>query len=440
MNARPVLAALALAACAPKAPPVAPQPAPDDVWVIVHPSAPGLCVPWLGDPDDATLTAWNEAVARMQARDLPPLLAQAEARPADTPLHPALRAVDGITWMLAGDLETATVGLDALVAENGAQPCLLATSAAAQEMIGRTDEARKRIGLARSFAPDDPELALMWAYMGSLDEADDVLPVLEAGATAQPERVGFAIALGVAAITRGDPDGAIRWLEQAVAQGDPKVALMLLAAYRAAGRTDDYLRLASQMALPVPGDLGDLEAPLDTLLERWGSGGGEPVTVTLVTSLGDARCELFPAQAPITVSNFVGLATGTQRWLTPEGTVASTPLYDGLVFHRVIPEFMVQTGDPEGTGRGGPGYTFPDEVDPGLRFDRPGRLAMANSGPSSNGSQFFVTEQPTPHLDGRHTVFGQCDDEAVELVKRIARHEGEVALERVVVDRWPEEP
>lgn len=441
MTARLLLATLALSACAPKAPPAAAQPAPDDVWVIVHPSSPGLCVPWVGEPDDATLTAWNEAVARMQARDLPPLMAAAEARAAgDAPVPDALKAIDAITAMLAGDLETATVGLDALVAVHGAEPCLLATSAAAQEMVGRADEARKRIGLARTLAPDDPELALMWAYMGSLEEAGDVLPLLEVGATEKPRRTGYAIALGVAAITRGDAEGAVGWLEQAVEHGDGKVAPMLLTAYRAAGHTDDYLRLASQMALPVPGDLAELEAPLDTLMGRWGVEGEEALTVTVATSLGDAHCELFPRAAPITVSNFVGLATGTQRWLTPEGQLGEGPLYDDLVFHRVIPEFMVQTGDPEGTGKGGPGYVFPDEVDPELRFDRPGRLAMANSGPNSNGSQFFITETETAHLDGRHTVFGQCDDASVELVKQIARHEGEVRLVSVTVDGWPEEP
>jgi peptidyl-prolyl cis-trans isomerase A (cyclophilin A) len=97
------------------------------------------------------------------------------------------------------------------------------------------------------------------------------------------------------------------------------------------------------------------------------------------------------------------------------------PLYDGTIFHRVIPNFMIQGGDPAGDGTGDPGYKFKDEIVPTLTFDRPGRLAMANSGPNTNGSQFFITEVPTPHLNGHHTIFGQCDDATVELVKKIAR-------------------
>jgi peptidyl-prolyl cis-trans isomerase A (cyclophilin A) len=141
------------------------------------------------------------------------------------------------------------------------------------------------------------------------------------------------------------------------------------------------------------------------------------------TTAGDLTCELFPKQAPKTVANFVGLATGTKDWTNPETHKKEhiVPLYTGTIFHRVIPNFMIQGGDPLGTGEGGPGYSFEDEFSPDLKFDVPGRLAMANSGPNTNGSQFFITEVPTPHLDGKHTIFGQCTDESVELVKQIAR-------------------
>jgi len=141
------------------------------------------------------------------------------------------------------------------------------------------------------------------------------------------------------------------------------------------------------------------------------------------TTAGDLTCELFPKQAPKTVANFIGLATGTKEWTNPETRKPQkgVPLYNGTIFHRVIPNFMIQGGDPLGNGQGGPGYSFEDEFSPDLKFDLPGRLAMANSGPATNGSQFFITEVPTPHLDGRHTIFGQCTPESVELVKEIAR-------------------
>src|SRR5436309_14929761 len=141
------------------------------------------------------------------------------------------------------------------------------------------------------------------------------------------------------------------------------------------------------------------------------------------TTAGDLTCELFPKQAPKTVANFVGLASGTKDWTDPDTRQKKhgVPLYNGTIFHRVIPNFMIQGGDPLGNGQGGPGYSFEDEFSPDLKFDVPGRLAMANSGPATNGSQFFITEVPTPHLDGKHTIFGQCTPDSVELVKQIAR-------------------
>jgi peptidyl-prolyl cis-trans isomerase A (cyclophilin A) len=132
-------------------------------------------------------------------------------------------------------------------------------------------------------------------------------------------------------------------------------------------------------------------------------------TATLATNRGDIVIELFADQAPKTVDNFVGLAEGTKG---PSGE----PFYDGLIFHRVIDGFMIQGGCPEGTGTGGPGYTFEDEFHPDLRFDRPYLLAMANAGPGTNGSQFFVTVAPTDWLNRRHTIFGEVKDEASQQV------------------------
>jgi peptidyl-prolyl cis-trans isomerase A (cyclophilin A) len=129
---------------------------------------------------------------------------------------------------------------------------------------------------------------------------------------------------------------------------------------------------------------------------------------TLVTTLGDIKVKLLPETAPKTVENFVGLATGSKDWTHPEtGKEGEGSLYAGTIFHRVIPNFMVQGGDPTGTGRGGPGYRFEDEVDSGPSFDGPGYLAMANAGPNTNGSQFFITVAATPHLTGKHTIFGE---------------------------------
>lgn len=148
-------------------------------------------------------------------------------------------------------------------------------------------------------------------------------------------------------------------------------------------------------------------------------------TVVMDTSMGRITCQFFLKQAPKTVANFIALAQGTKDWTDPktQKKMHNRPLYDGTIFHRVIPEFMIQGGDPTGTGMGDPGYTFEDEVDPDLNFDVPGRLAMANSGPNTNGSQFFVTEVPTEHLNQHHTIFGQCDDASLTVVKAIARVE-----------------
>jgi peptidyl-prolyl cis-trans isomerase A (cyclophilin A) len=128
---------------------------------------------------------------------------------------------------------------------------------------------------------------------------------------------------------------------------------------------------------------------------------------TFETSKGNIRVRLLPETAPETVANFIGLATGTKQWRDPSsGETKDAALYPGTIFHRVIPNFMIQGGDPTGTGRGGPGYQFKDEVDGPQRFDGPGYLAMANAGPGTNGCQFFITTAATPHLTGRHTIFG----------------------------------
>lgn len=145
-------------------------------------------------------------------------------------------------------------------------------------------------------------------------------------------------------------------------------------------------------------------------------------TATLHTTLGDIKIELFPNHAPKTVANFVDLATGAREWTDPRnGETTTAKLYDGTIFHRVIDGFMIQGGDPLGRGTGGPGYRFADEFHPELQFDRPYLLAMANSGPGTNGSQFFITVVPTEWLNRKHSIFGEVTDVASrEVVDKIA--------------------
>ncbi|MFT4945645.1 MAG: peptidyl-prolyl cis-trans isomerase A (cyclophilin A) [Halovenus sp.] len=165
------------------------------------------------------------------------------------------------------------------------------------------------------------------------------------------------------------------------------------------------------------------------------------LTATLHTTEGDIEIQLFDERAPRTVENFVGLATGNREWEDPEtGERRTDPLYDNIPFHRVIDGFMLQTGDPTGTGRGGPGYTFDDEFHPELRHDGAGTVSMANRGPDTNGSQFFITLDAQPHLDDKHAVFGEVTDGmgVVEAIGSVST-DGEdkptdrVALESVTV-------
>ena len=168
------------------------------------------------------------------------------------------------------------------------------------------------------------------------------------------------------------------------------------------------------------------------------------VTATLETTRGPIEIELYEDRAPRTVENFVGLATGDQEWEHPEtgDHLTDQPLYDDVPFHRVIDDFMIQTGDPTGTGRGGPGYTFEDEFHPELRHDSPGIVSMANHGPNTNGSQFFITLAPTPHLDDKHAVFGRVTD-GMDVVEEIGavetdgadRPNEEILLEAVAIER-----
>lgn len=168
-------------------------------------------------------------------------------------------------------------------------------------------------------------------------------------------------------------------------------------------------------------------------------------TATLHTNYGDIKVNLFADQAPKTVRNFTGLAEGTQEWTDPKVRAKSNaPLYNGTIFHRVISGFMIQGGDPLGTGTGGPGYRFDDEFHPELTFDRPYLLAMANAGPNTNGSQFFITVAPTTWLNFKHSIFGEVADQpSRDVVDAIAavetgsqdRPKQDVVIESITIDR-----
>jgi len=161
-----------------------------------------------------------------------------------------------------------------------------------------------------------------------------------------------------------------------------------------------------------------------------------PLYATLKTTMGDIVIQLFDDKAPKTVANFVGLATGTKEWIDPKtGEKVKRPLYNGTMFHRVIPGFMIQGGDPLGNGTGGPGYRFEDEFHPDLKHSKAGILSMANAGPNTNGSQFFITFQATPHLDGRHSVFGEVvkGQEVVSAIANVSRDLRDRPIKDVVI-------
>ena len=167
--------------------------------------------------------------------------------------------------------------------------------------------------------------------------------------------------------------------------------------------------------------------------------------VTFETSMGNIVCKLFEKETPVTVANFIGLAQGTKEWSDPKtGTSMKKPFYDGLIFHRVIPKFMIQGGCPLGQGVGGPGYQFDDEIVPSLKFSKSGLLAMANAGPGTNGSQFFITLAATPWLNGHHTIFGEVveGDSVVLALGNVDRAPNDkplvpVVMKKVTIQRVP---
>ncbi|MGC1871773.1 MAG: peptidylprolyl isomerase [Acidobacteriaceae bacterium] len=180
-----------------------------------------------------------------------------------------------------------------------------------------------------------------------------------------------------------------------------------------AGQSQQSAPAATDSLPDDPGTTAHIEAPIAP----------DGPTAVLDTSMGRMTCGLYTKEAPIAVANFIGLATGTKEFKDPitHKKVRGKPFYNGTTFHRVIPGFMIQGGDPTGTGEGDPGYFFNDEIDPNLNFNVAGRLAMANAGPNTNGSQFFITVGPQPSLDQHYTIFGQCDPASVLVAESITQ-------------------
>lgn len=344
-------------------------------------------------------------------------LAQTSAR---TPRTDALRAVLLTLSSRAEEAEPLHVALLTAWPQDG---CVAMAAALNRAALGKVDEAVELAARAWELDPTDVDAALMWATLHGTLAPDTAEADLARVWTAFPQDPGAGFLLGLTRVQASDYDGAMAPLKAAEGAGLP-VDEVLIEAHWDAGRMGEYVRLAAKHGLPVVAadKVQAAEDPMAALGEALGREPGEDLVAILHSTMGDLRCVLSLDEAPVTVSSFVGLATGQLAWTDPRtGQPGVGPLYKDVRFHRVIPDFMVQVGDPLGDGTGGPGYEFRDELSPNLRFDRPGVLAMANSGPVTNGSQFFITEVPTPHLNGRHTIFGQCDAAAVERVKAIAR-------------------
>jgi peptidyl-prolyl cis-trans isomerase A (cyclophilin A) len=212
-------------------------------------------------------------------------------------------------------------------------------------------------------------------------------------------------------------------------------SLAILAALLAVACTDKPAQPPPPSRLPQQALPRELNSQDVISMSNIPQGPGD-LYATFQTSRGNIVIKLFDKDAPKTVANFVGLAEGKTEWIDPRnGQKSKARLYDGTSFHRVIPQFMIQGGDPLGTGTGGPGYKFEDEFSSGKKFDKPGLLAMANAGPGTNGSQFFITEVATPHLNNKHTIFGEVV-KGLDLVPAIARAgNAQTKLDKVTITR-----
>jgi peptidyl-prolyl cis-trans isomerase A (cyclophilin A) len=407
------------------------------------PELPGVCVspvPAAG-PLRAAGGAWVSATAHMASGDLD----AARAVLAMPDPHPAIQGARAVVDLLSEDGSLAWPALRDLTYAWPDDGCLRQAAAYAALRAGVIDSGIGLAHSARELSPTLVEAVVLDGLVATMSgDPEGAATTWRAALSLDPDHPVANAALAGWYLRRGDALLALPLLERAGRAGVDVSGLLPAAHYRA-GNLAEYLQVTSAGGWPL-GDNGALagaEDPVAAFRDLLGVVEGKTLQAELQTSMGTMSCTLFWDKAPVTVANFVALARGTQPYLDPRTAKDGVgPYYDGTILHRVIPGFMIQMGDPTGTGSGDPGYRFADEIAPDLRFDQPGKLAMANGGPGTNGAQFFVTEVPTPHLDGMHTIFGQCDEAAIALVKTIGtvpRRPGDrpvqdVVLEAVVIE------
>jgi len=391
-------------------------------FLDLGPGAPRVCLPDV--PEAGRLRrdeeAWKGAAALLHRGDAE----GATAMLAEAGDHPGVTALHGVIAIVSQDGPGSWETLRPLAEAWPQDPCLGQVAGIAAWSAGDPQAALALVERASQQRPADPELSLLRGLLLiELGRRDEAAAGMEAALTANPDHVSLSFAVGILAFEEQDLERAVPLLERAMLGGMPLQEDMVRL-YHRVGRRADYLRLASALTWPLNDDgaLAAAEDPEAAYLELVGLKPGEELVARFVTSEGTLQCQLLHEESPVTVANFVGLARGTHPWLDATTMeVVTGPYYDGTALHRIIPDFMIQGGDRSGTGSGGPGYHFADEVHPELRFDRAGVLAMANSGPDSNGSQWFITEAPAGWLNGSHTIFGRCDEDSTDLVGVISR-------------------
>ena len=340
--------------------------------------------------------------------------------------HPSVEVHRVATDLLLRDTDQAWERLQSLMVHHGDDACVLQLASMTQVFLGELEQALIYVDRAVALSNSDPEILYLRAVvLNYLERTNDSLGVLSRVMQQDPSHEGAALLLEAFHSTRSEPlvpEEQVALLEVAFG-GGVDVSDRLAALYYRLGRWNDYIRLASWADWPLgdQGVLADANEPSFALGTLLGVGPEGRLFSEFVTNHGSITCELSWMETPVTVANFVGLAEGRIAWKHPDSEIARMePLFDGTIIHRVVPRLMIQGGDPTRTGDGGPGYTFVDELHSSHRFDEPGVLAMTNHGPHSNGSQWFITEAPAPHLNGRHTIFGRCTPESVTLIQQIS--------------------